>query len=225
MKRRYTFFNLVAADVNPLHLIPGRVRADSRRLLPFSVALLLLAVPLQAAPAQKPSDEIPQLAPPLPEIPPTPWEQYGWTLWILVPLLLVLVAIVVAIWLRPRKPPQLLAPAAQARSALAALQTQPEDGATLSLISQTLRRYLVATFWLHTGETTTSEFCAALAANAQVGPELSVALGEFLKQCDERKFSPVASTTATGAASRALELVELTATRRRALQTKPPVVT
>ena len=200
-----------------------RDTAGCKPALRFALAWLLIIPPLSAAPAQKPSDEIPPLAPPLPEIPLTFWEQYGWTLWILVPLLLSLVAVVAAVWIRPRKPPVLSKPADQARTGLVALLACPEDSPTLSLISQTLRRYLVATFWLHTGETTTSEFCAALAANAQVGPELSVALGEFLKQCDERKFSPAVSPPLLGAAGRALSLVDQAETRRATLREQAQV--
>ena len=173
---------------------------------------LLIAASLQAA--QQPTDDIPPLAPPLPEIPPALWEQFGWTLWILIPLALAFAALVVVLWRRPRTPPALIAPAAQARAVLAALQTHAGDGATLSHISQTLRRYLITVFWLHPGETTTAEFCAVLSANVQVGPELSGAVGEFLRACDERKFSPAASPAATGAASRALELVELAEVQR-----------
>lgn len=160
-------------------------------------------------------DEIPQLAPPLPEIPPTPWEQFGWLMWLLLPFVVMTVGIIAAFLLRPRKPPVLSAPAAQARAALTALQARPEDGATLSQISQTLRRHLIATFWLHPGETTTTEFCAALARSEKVGPELSAAVSEFLKHCDERKFSPGPGTAMFGAASRALELVDLAEARRR----------
>lgn len=195
--------------------------AISHRLFCFSVfapVWLLFAASTYALPTRKSTNDIPELAPPLPEIPPTLWEQYGWTLWILIPLVLVLTALVTALWLRPRKPPVLLAPAAQIRAALTALQARPEDGATLSQISHVLRRYLVAAFWLHPGETTTAEFCATLAANTQVGPELPRVVGDFLRYCDERKFSPSHATPPINAASRALELIELVEARRQSLQ-------
>jgi hypothetical protein len=168
-------------------------------------------------PSQKPTDEIPPLTPPLPEIPPTFWEQFGWTLWFLIPLALGVVALVVVLWLRPRKPPTLIAPAAQARAALTGLLAHPEDGATLSQVSQVVRRYLIIAFWLRPDEKTTTEFCAELQAHDQVGPELSAALGEFLRNCDERKFSPAASSAALGTVRRALELVELSEARRTSL--------
>ena len=88
---------------------------------------------------------------------------------------------------------------------------------TLGQISQTLRRYLIATFWLNPGETTTAEFCGTLATNAQVGSELSGAVSEFLRSCDERKFSPGSAAPPLDAARRALKLVELAEARRQIL--------
>jgi hypothetical protein len=158
-------------------------------------------------------DEIPPLSPPLSEIPPSLWEQFGWLLWLLIPLLLAVTGLAVWWILRPGKPPVLLAPAAQARVALARLQSQPEDGAMLSSISQTLRRYLINAFWLQPGEATTTEFCARLQASQHVGPELAASLGGFLRQCDERKFSP-APAPPLNAASRAMELLGDAESRR-----------
>ncbi len=217
--------NLVAADVSPLHLIPREVGADSRRLLRLGSSArsacvflwLLLAATSHALPSRKSSDDIPELAPPLPEILPTFWEQHGWMLWVIVPFVLLVVAGVAAfVWLRPRKPPVLPATASQARAALTALLARHEDGATLVEISQTLRRYLITTFWLPSVETTTAEFCANLARNEQVGPELAGAVSEFLRACDERKFSPGHSVPPLDAARRALKLVELAEARRAA---------
>lgn len=174
-----------------------------------------LALSLHAAtPARKGTDEIPQLAPPLPVIPPSFLEQYGWLLGLAALFVLLLAAIVTALVLRPGKPPLLPAAAAQARAVIVALQGHPEDGATLGQISQALRHYLIATFWLHPGETTTAEFCATLATNAQVGLELSRVVGDFLRYCDERKFSPSHALPPISAASRALELIEMSEARR-----------
>jgi len=187
------------------------------RPLSFVILPLVFAASLHAIPTRKGADDIPPLAPPLPVIPPSFLEQHGWLLWLAILSVLLVVAIVTAILLRPSKPPPLPAVAAQARATLAALQARPEDGATLGQISQALRRYLIATFWLSPGEATATEFCAALAKNAQAGPELSAAVSEFLKHCDERKFSPSSSPTPTGAASRALELIDLAEARRAQL--------
>jgi hypothetical protein len=95
-----------------------------------------------------------------------------------------------------------------------ALRDQPETSAMLSVISQVLRRYLVTAFSLPPEELTTTEFCRVLADNAQVGPELSSALSQFLRECDRLKFAPSASPTQLNAAVRALELVASAEERR-----------
>ncbi len=190
-----------------------------RKLVWAFVLLTLVLAAAHALPAQKPADEIPPLAPPLPEIPPTFWEQHPILKYAFPGLVTGLALGLWQAWVNRKKtPPKLLAPAAQARAALAALQNRPEDGATLSEISKVLRRHLVATFWLRPEEMTTTEFCAALAAHEQIGPELSAALAEFLRGCDERKFSPAVNPPVSGAAGRALELVELAEVRRAKLR-------
>jgi hypothetical protein len=184
-------------------------------------SLLLVALPATAA-----EEDIPPLAPPLPEILPSAWERFGWTLWIVVPFLLLLVTFGLWLILRPGKPPVLPAPAAQARSALRALQAQPESGDVLSQISQTLRRYLINTFWLSPKESTTRDFCQLLAAHERIGPVLAEGLGKFLRACDERKFAPATNSPPLGAAGRALELIEVLETARvtalKAAQTAKP---
>lgn len=188
-------------------------------LASFVIALLLTATTLHAAPTQKPADEIPPLAPPLPEIQSTFWERHPILKYAFPGLVTGLALGLWQAWANRKKtPPKLLAPAAQARAALAALQNRPENGATLSEISKALRRYLITAFWLRPEEMTTTEFCAALAAHKQIGPELSAALSEFLRGCDERKFSLAVNPPVTGAAGRALELVQLAEVRRAKLR-------
>lgn len=189
-------------------------------------AALLFGGPqlLHCQPASPASSDIPPLAPPLPEIPPSPWEHYGWLLWIFIPLALLLVAAVAWLALRPGKPPVLPAPAARARTALQALLPQPEDGTTLGWISQALRQYLIAAFWLPPHEMTTRDFCTCLAAQERIDPALAAALCEFLRSCDERKFAPAAGRPPLLAASRAMELVEQTEASRIA-GALPPMMT
>ena len=98
---------------------------------------------------------------------------------------------------------------ADARSALAKLTHQPEDGKLLSEVSQILRRYVAAAFELPSGEMTTVEFSAAIAGNEKIGAELAQTISSFLRECDERKFSPVNSSAPLNAATRALELISL----------------
>jgi hypothetical protein len=169
-------------------------------------------------------EEIPPLAPPLPEIPPSLWEQFGWLLWIVIPLLLVTTGFIVWLLFRPGKPPVLAAPAFQARAALAVLQGQPEDGASLSRISQILRNYFITAFWLRPEETTTTEFCAGLQANERVGPELAAAAGEFLRACDARKFSPLPASAPLNATQHALKLVAQAEARRVELSATTPIL-
>lgn len=183
-----------------------------------SAILLVVGTTVFAQPASNPADDIPPLAPPLREIPPTLWERFGWTLWIAIPLLLLALAFTVWWWLRPGKPPVLVAPAVQARVTLMALQGQPEDGAVLSQISRALRNYLTTAFWLRPDESTTTEFCARLNASERIGPELAAALGDFLRACDERKFAPAAGGEPCRAANRALALVEQAEARRARLR-------
>jgi hypothetical protein len=87
----------------------------------------------------------------------------------------------------------------------------------LSQISQTLRHYIAGAFSLPPGELTTSEFCQSLSGNGSVGPALSSALGQFLRRCDEQKFSP-AIKPPLGAAAQALTLVDLAEARREQLR-------
>ena len=77
----------------------------------------------------------------------------------------------------------------------------------LSEISQTLRRYIIAAFKLPNGELTTVEFSATLAGSQKVGRELAQKVSSFLRECDERKFSPINPNVPLGAAGRALGII------------------
>jgi hypothetical protein len=138
---------------------------------------------------------------------PTFWDQYS--LWVILcgVLLLALVCAVAWILTRP-KPPMVVPPEVQARQALEPLRQQPEEGVLLSRVSQILRHYVAAAFGLPPGELTTAEFCRAIDGHAQIGPELSAALSEFLRQCDQRKFSPSAPVPPLGAVAQALKLID-----------------
>ncbi len=158
-------------------------------------------------------DEIPPLRPPHGEIPPTFWEQHG--LWVVLGGVAVLALAGAGAWLLTRsKSPVVVAPEEQARRALEPLRELPEDGALLSQVSQVLRHYVSAASNLPPEELTTAEFCRALAGQDQIGPELSAALGEFLRQCDARKFAPPAPSLPLGAIAQALKLIEQTQARR-----------
>lgn len=152
------------------------------------------------------TNDIPPLRPAHAEIPPTFWEQHTTSVGLVGFALLALIG--VAIWLAMRpKPSVIIPPEVQARGDLESLRKLPEDGRVLSKVSQALRRYFGAAFALPPGELTTAEFCRAMAANDQVGLELSTTTSDFLRRCDERKFAPDAPPGATGAADCALKLV------------------
>ena len=161
-------------------------------------------------------DQIAPLRPPHAELPPTFWEHYG--LWVVLLGGLLLAIVCAAIWLliRPR-PPVVVPPQLQARQALEPLRRQPEDGALLSRVSQILRRYVAAAFVLPPEELTTAEFCRVVAGHGQIGPELAAALSDFLRQCDQRKFSPPAPSPPLSAVAQALKLIDESQARLGAL--------
>lgn len=172
---------------------------------------------------------LPKLAPPLPELPPTFWEQHSGVVLILAIVALVISAIVSVLALRP-KAAVVVPPEVEARRALETLRSRAEDGAVLSRISQTLRRYFTAVFALPPGEYTTADFCRTVSAREEIGPELATKVSDFLRACDERKFSPAPPAASSNATARALELVGQAEARRTQLRqtasaqvaTRPP---
>ncbi len=188
-------------------------------LCPLSLGFWLLAAPsLLAAATNTPGpDDIPPLRPPHAEMPPTFWEHDG--LWVIVLGILFLALACAAGWflLRP-KPPVIVPPGVRAREALEPLRQAPEDGLLLSRVSHILRQYVAAAFDLPPGELTTTEFCRAVGSHASIGPELSAALSDFLRQCDQRKFTPPASAPPLGAVAQVLKLIELAEARRAQLR-------
>ena len=185
------------------------------RILVLGFTLLIAQLSFSAANPSAP-DEIPVLRPPHAEIPPTYWEQHGFLVVAGVVLLVALVS--VAIWFLTRpKPPVVIPPEVQARKALEPLGRQTEDGALLSQVSHILRHYVTGAFKLPPDELTTTEFCRAIAGHEQIGPELSVALREFLVECDRRKFSPAAPAPPFGVVAHALKLIEQSQARLKAL--------
>jgi len=163
------------------------------------------------------TNDIPPLRPPHAEIPPTFWEEHTTSVSLAGFVLLALIGIAIWFATRPR-PPVIIPPEVQARGELESLCKLPEDGAVLSKVSQAMRRYFAAAFALPSGELTTTEFCRAIAADDQIGPELSATAGDFLRRCDEHKFAPSVSHAAMGAADYALKLVGLAEIRREQLR-------
>ena len=178
---------IVVVVVVVVVVVDGRV--------PWGWIFLLFTSFSLSAFSQTNTNALPALAPPYGELPPTFWEQHGATILIGGLLLVALAGLLAWNLLHPR-PPVLPQPDVLAREALTRLLGQTEDGNHLSEISKVLRRYLVVVFVLPPGETTTAEFYAALAGNEKIGPELALAISDFLRECDERKFSPAVRSSA-----------------------------
>lgn len=168
----------------------------------FLTSFLLLPLAVIAAD----TNALPSLAPAYGQIPPSFWDQHGTAIIIGSLALLAVVSVIVWKLLQPR-PPVVMPPELLARLALTRLQGQPEDGKILSEVSQILRQYMTTAFQLPAGELTTAEFYLALADSNQISIELGEAISRFLRECDERKFSPATSEAPMNATNRALELV------------------
>ena len=196
---------------------PLRLWTRDFGLWTVAAALSLLA-PALSLPAAAPisADDIPPLRPAHGEMAPAFWELYG--LWVAIAGVLLLMLVCGVAWLLSRpKPPVVVPPEVQARQALKPLRQQPEDGALLSRVSQILRHYVTAAFDLPPGELTTAEFCAIIATQSPIGPELSAALTAFLRECDQRKFSQSTPAAPLSATVQALKLIDQAQTRRLAL--------
>ena len=175
-------------------------------------ALLFLLAFSALAATNAELEQIPPLRPARDEIPPTFWEQHGYWIPILAALGLFIIIAAVYFFTRPKQV-IVLSPEEEARQALAPLRDQPETGALLSQVSLILRHYLSRAFKLPPGEMTTTDCCRALENQPRPETELAALVGEFLRQCDYRKFAPAASGPAVGAVQRALEIIELAEAR------------
>src|ERR1035437_725830 len=134
---------------SPLALLDGSAGTKSGRGLPQSKALtrarnVCLALSLMLTPAHAATNAaeeigLPKLAPPLPELPPTFWEQHGFVLLVVAIVALVIAVIVAILALRPKRA-AIVPPEVEARRSLEELRSRAEDGAVLSRVSQILRR-------------------------------------------------------------------------------------
>ena len=197
---------------------------NSKQIRILTLACLLYSVrPLYSATNITAGDELPKLRPPRGEIPPTFWEKYD--IWVIVGSIVALALIAAIVWLITRpKPPIIIPPEVRAKRALDLLLNKPEDGMVLSQVSQILRRYMAEAFAFPPGELTTTEFCSVMSKHESVGSDLASTISEFLRGCDERKFTASPPTAPMAAAATALKLVEtaearLAELRRRTEQT------
>jgi len=180
---------------------------NSKQIRILMVAIFFLTLPLYSATNISAGDELPRLRPPHGEIPPTFWEKNG--IWVILGSIVGLALLAVIIWLVTRpKPPTTVPPEIRAKQALDMLSTKPEDGLVLSQVSQVLRHYVSEAFALPPGELTTAEFCCVIVSHDSIGSELAGTISDFLRRCDERKFTPSPPAAPMGAAATALKLIE-----------------
>lgn len=163
---------------------------------------LLLAATARALDTNK----IPDLKPPLTELPPTWWEL---NLWSVIGTALVIFAVsmaLVRLCFRPRLTHE-ASPEVMARAALAKLRAAPDDAATAAEVGRQLSRFTQAVLALPSGELTTDETLRAAASRPTPLPApLQEKLGALLRECDARRFAPTPPAGASGLGGRALEL-------------------
>ncbi|MDB6122312.1 MAG: hypothetical protein JWQ71_1305 [Pedosphaera sp.] len=147
------------------------------------------------------------LRPPRGELHPSVWEQYGWLVGSAAILVLIMVALWIA-WLRRSKPTPAVSAAALARRDLEVLRGRSEDDSVVTHVSRILRQYIISAFYLPRAELTTAELFKLLPSRPQTSATLTAAIHNFLRQCDERKFSPTPPIPQAGVVDKALELVE-----------------
>ena len=166
----------------------------------FWFCVLFLGLPLQAA------EEIPALRPPRGLLPPSFWDQHGWQM--IATVGVVIGAIALWFWLLRGPQPEAALPSdATARRALEALRDHNEDTALAVEVSRIVRGYVREVLILQSDELTTEELLKKVRACFQGSPALLATLGSFLRECDTRKFSPVALPSQGPMVIRALQLI------------------
>jgi len=123
------------------------------------------------------------------------------------------------IWFMRRARPQVIVPPeVQVRAALESIAGQPETGAVLSTVSQSLRHYITAAFNLPLEELTTTEFCELISRNESIGLQLATAIAEFLRRGDQRKFAISTDSQPLEAVPQAFKIIEMSEARRAAIR-------
>jgi Domain of unknown function (DUF4381) len=187
--------------------------------LRFLSAGIGLNLPSSPAPTD---DALPPLQPPHAILPPSFWEQHLWAV-VSADVLLLALLILLIVWVRRKMPASSIPPAVLARRDLEALRNEKEDGVLLMKASGILRRYVIFACGLPPGELTSAELCQTVAARPLFSPNLGVAIADFFRQCDERKFRADPPESNLGAVATALVFIEKIEQRRQARAYPPPV--
>jgi hypothetical protein len=128
------------------------------------------------------------LKPPRMELPPTFLEGHGLQLAACAIVFFAALGCGIYLFLKPRRdipePPVVIV-----RRRLAELMKKEETGALIMEVSVALKHYLNRVLEFMPGEKTTAEFHAALSGQTGIPTELAANIAEFLKRCDEWKFS------------------------------------
>jgi hypothetical protein len=149
-----------------------------------------------------------QLLPAYGELPPTFWGQHHEGIVVVAVMFLGLMMFLTWRWLRP-KAATVLSPEQIAREALGKIARQPENGNTLSAVSQILRLYLGCVLGFPGDGMTTAEFRAALAVCPGVDARFVEAVTTLLRACDRDKFSAGQVAPPLNAVNRARQLIDL----------------
>jgi hypothetical protein len=149
----------------------------------------------------------PVLRPPHGELPPSFWELHGWQVVLAGAVFLAMVVLGI-LWSRRPRPVVVEAPIVIARRALEKLRGRSGKDSLDMEVSRILKRYVLAALQLPPEELTTTELCGILKTHPQINPELARLVGDFLRGCDEWKFSAAPTAPQLGAVTGALDLVE-----------------
>lgn len=168
---------------------------------------MALWMSLVAAAVRGQGHELPDLRPAHGELSPTFWQVHGWQILIAAVLLALVIALVVICFLRPKRiTPE--SPAVVARRDLEKWLARKEDGALIADVTRVLKHYVISAFQFPRGELTTTEFRNALQSSQEIKPVLAAATDDFLRRCDEWKFSATPPSSQSGVVKSALELVD-----------------
>ena len=183
--------------------------------------VLVISLTCSSSIALAGAEKIPPLEPPKGELAPTFWEAHGWAVGFGVVAVIVLVELCWLWFRRPREVP-VTPPDVLARRALEALRGAPENAEMLVKLSRLLRWYVIHSLGLPPVELTTADLRKALQSGPSVSPDLTLGITEFLRKCDECKFSPLPPTPPQGAVATALEWMDKLDRHRKQQETVPP---